>query len=67
MIVSGGTSRASGFLQLFDEIVLEGLETRLPIDRHATQAKKPMEAVAMGAMQFARLRSETATAQGARE
>lgn len=60
VIVSGGTSRASGFLQLFDEIVLEGLETRLPIDRHATQAKKPMEAVAMGAMQFARLRSESA-------
>ena len=55
VIVSGGTTMAHGFLKLFDNIVLDGLEVRLPLDKSATHAKNPMVAVAMGAAGFARM------------
>lgn len=57
VIVSGGTSRADGFMALFDDIVLNGLETRFPVAPHATGAASPMHSVAQGALVFARMRS----------
>lgn len=56
VIVSGGTTMAHGFLNLFDDIVLSGLDVRLPLDKNATHARRPMVAVAQGAAQFARMR-----------
>jgi cell division ATPase FtsA len=57
VIISGGTSMIQGFPELFDELVLEAIDTRLPLAKKCIQAKNPMTAVAMGALQFARLRT----------
>ena len=60
VIVSGGTSMAVGFLEMFDEIVLGGIDVRFPLAEHAIQAADPMTAVSTGALRFARIRQNNA-------
>ena len=56
-IIAGGTSQARGFRELFNEIVLDGLDIRLNIDKKgAIRAADPLGAVSVGALWFARSR-----------
>lgn len=58
VIVSGGTSRPAGFLDLFDEIVLKDLDLRFPTATSATHVTDPMGTVTAGAVVCARTRLE---------
>jgi actin-like ATPase involved in cell morphogenesis len=58
VIVSGGTSQAVGFLQLFDSIVLNNLDTRFALAKNAIASALPLDAVARGALRFAKLRTK---------
>ena len=57
VIISGGTALAKGFLSLFDEIVLGGIDVRFPLAKNAIQTNEPLTAVSIGALKYARLRS----------
>lgn len=56
VLVGGGTTRAPGFLELFNRQVLADLDLRFPHSTTVTQAEKPLYAVALGALRMARFR-----------
>ena len=64
VIVSGGTAMAPGFVSLFNEIVLNGLVTRLSLGKSAMLARSPMGAVALGALNYAQMRQSKGASGG---
>lgn len=56
VVVAGGTTLATGFLPLFDQIVLSGLDIRIPLMKHAVTTASPLTSVAQGAARFAQSR-----------
>lgn len=56
VIVAGGTAQAVGFLELFNEVVLQGLKVRLALDPNgAILSPAPLQAVAVGSLRYSRV------------
>lgn len=56
VVVAGGTAQAVGFLELFNEVVLQGLKVRLALSPvGAILSPAPLEAVAVGSLKYSRV------------
>jgi actin-like ATPase involved in cell morphogenesis len=55
VIVSGGTALAPGFMEVFDEIFMNGLQVRFKFHAEAQLAANPLDSVARGCLTFARM------------
>ena len=57
VIVSGGTTLAPKFLELFDDVFMQNLNVRFKVHREPRKSQTPLDATARGCLQFARMRS----------
>jgi len=55
VIVSGGTALAPGFMEVFDEIFMNGLQARFKFHAEAQLAANPLDSVARGCLTYARM------------
>jgi actin-like ATPase involved in cell morphogenesis len=55
VIVSGGTAMAPGFMEVFDEIFMNGLQARFKFHAEAQLATNPLDSVARGCLTYARM------------
>lgn len=57
VVVSGGTCLSPKFMELFDEVVIQGLDVRFKFWAEPVRAQNPLNSVALGTLAIARMRS----------
>jgi hypothetical protein len=56
VIVSGGTTLAPKFMELFDDVFMSNLKVRFKVHAEPRRSSTPLDATARGCLQFARMR-----------
>lgn len=55
VIISGGTTKAVGFMKLFDEVFMANLDVRFKIAKEARQSATPLDSTATGCLNYVRV------------
>ena len=55
VIISGGTTKAPGFMQLFEDGFMKNLDVRFKIAKEARQSLTPLDSTATGCLNFVRV------------
>lgn len=55
VIISGGTTKATGFMKLFDEVFMANLDVRFKVSKEARQSATPLDSTATGCLNYVRV------------
>jgi actin-like ATPase involved in cell morphogenesis len=55
VVISGGTTKAPGFMKLFNEVFMSNLDVRFKVNPEARQSATPLDSTATGCLNFVRI------------
>jgi actin-like ATPase involved in cell morphogenesis len=55
VVISGGTTKAVGFMDLFNEVFMNGLDVRFTVSKEARQSANPLDSTATGCLNYVRI------------